>query len=550
LTAVTEQAQTNQLEDMQDTTYDKVPYPSFSYRETHPDGLATLATFFGMSPRSVTDCRVLELGCAGGGNLVPIAYSLPGSEIVGIDLSARQIAEGQAFVDALGLKNISLKTMDIMDIGPDFGQFDYIIAHGIYSWVPPAVRDKMFDICRQNMAPNGVAYISYNTFPGWHMIGMLRGMMRYHVRNLPDLAKQPGQAVAFLEFLADVVPDSKEAYRNYIEVYARWLKGMIDDTPPKSDELMLHDELSPINDPVYFHQFISHAGQFELQYLSEAEFQMLPPGDKAPQISAALKEMASDLIEAEQYLDFIQNRTFRRTLLVHEDVALNRAPKPDLLDRFYLTARAKPVSEAPDIQSTKLEQFRSHPTHTEKGVMFSTEHPLVKSALVQLDAVWPEARSLDTLLGEARKRLGRNSKPAQQQQEKQVLAANLLACFGRGLLGLHVHVPGLTTTVSGRPQASPIVRLLSQTRLNHLTNLWHERIEIDQFDQYLLGYLDGEHKIDDLLEVFLAGPIAEGKLVLEEKGKAVEGTVEVRKLLEDELSVHLEWLAKASALIV
>ena len=168
------------------TAYDEVPYVSFPFPQTHPDRLATIATLLGMDPPPVGRCRVLELGCAAGGNLIPMALGLPDSEFVGIDLSTRQIAEGRAAVDALGLQNITLEPVNILEIEADFGQFDYIIAHGVYSWVPADVQDKLLEVCRQNLSPNGVAYVSYNTYPGWRLHGAIRDMMLYHTQDLSD----------------------------------------------------------------------------------------------------------------------------------------------------------------------------------------------------------------------------------------------------------------------------------------------------------------------------------------------------------------------------
>ena len=159
------------------SSYDEVPYPSTSHVFTHPDNLATVATLLGLSPTPIIHCRVLELGCAGGGNLIPMALNLPDSSFVGIDASAVQIAEGQQAIAALGLANITLHHLDILDVTAELGQFDYIIVHGIFSWVPTAVRDKILEICQQNLTSNGVAYVSYNTYPGWHMMGSIREMM-------------------------------------------------------------------------------------------------------------------------------------------------------------------------------------------------------------------------------------------------------------------------------------------------------------------------------------------------------------------------------------
>ena len=118
------------MPDMTATAYDDVLYSSYAFSQTHPDRLATLATLFGMKPTPVTQCRVLELGCGDGSNLIPMAYGLPGSEFVGIDLAARPIATGQEMIETLGLKNITLWPLDVTKVTPDFGQFDYIIEIG------------------------------------------------------------------------------------------------------------------------------------------------------------------------------------------------------------------------------------------------------------------------------------------------------------------------------------------------------------------------------------------------------------------------------------
>ena len=125
-------------------------------------------------------CRVLELGCASGDNLIPMAIELPNARFVGIDLSERQIEQGRQSVAALGLANIDLRRVNIANVDASWGTFDYILCHGIYSWVPAPIREKLLAICRENLAPTGIAFVSYNTLPGWHMRGMIRDMMVYH----------------------------------------------------------------------------------------------------------------------------------------------------------------------------------------------------------------------------------------------------------------------------------------------------------------------------------------------------------------------------------
>jgi len=164
-------------------SYNQVRYLGRPLKQTHPDRLATVAGLFGMPAAAPSECRVLELGCGDGGNLIPMALGLPRSGFTGIDLAGDAIREGCAVVSALGLRNITLRQLDLMEAGPELGEFDYIIAHGLYSWVPPEVRERLLHVCRAHLAPSGVAYVSYNTYPGFHRREMFREMMLYHVRG-------------------------------------------------------------------------------------------------------------------------------------------------------------------------------------------------------------------------------------------------------------------------------------------------------------------------------------------------------------------------------
>lgn len=144
-------------------SYDAVPYKAWPYPFTHPRHLEAMATLFGMQPADISGCRVLELGCAAGGNLIPQAIDLPDSTFVGIDLSTRQIDEGRAIVESLGLGNIELRRADIMDVDDGWGQFDYIISHGVFSWIPQDVQDKLLALMLAISRP--AASRSFHTTP-------------------------------------------------------------------------------------------------------------------------------------------------------------------------------------------------------------------------------------------------------------------------------------------------------------------------------------------------------------------------------------------------
>src|SRR5258707_3967292 len=106
--------------------YYSVPYPSFAFLQTHPGRLAVVGTLCGMNPPDVEHCRVLEIACGNGGNLIPMAFGLPKSDFMGVDLAAKPVEIARERIARLRLKNIRVEQVDLMEIGPDFGEFDYI----------------------------------------------------------------------------------------------------------------------------------------------------------------------------------------------------------------------------------------------------------------------------------------------------------------------------------------------------------------------------------------------------------------------------------------
>ena len=157
--------------------YDEVPYPGRAFAQTHPDRLATMATLYGLQPAPPSACRVLELGCGDGGNLLPMALALPESTFVGIDVAAGAIERARSLADDLDLENISFELLGIEHYEAPPGSFDYVIAHGVYSWVPEQVRDDLLAVCGRLLSEHGVAYVSYNSMPGHRTRQTLRDML-------------------------------------------------------------------------------------------------------------------------------------------------------------------------------------------------------------------------------------------------------------------------------------------------------------------------------------------------------------------------------------
>ena len=246
--------------------YDAVAYPGFPYPDTHPDHLAAMAILHGLSPASVERCRVLEIACNEGANLIPMAYAIPKSEFIGFDLAGLPVERGQQRIRALGLANIRLFQGDVLEAGAELGQFDYIIAHGIYSWVPEPVRNRLLALCRELLTPHGVAFVSYAALPGGHLRNMLREMMLYGVQDIDDPEQKAAAAFACLRFVMNA--------RKPGDPFRALIEDQLKSFEKRSPQAVFHDELSDVYHPLLFTEFIEHARSHSLQYLCEA---VLPP---------------------------------------------------------------------------------------------------------------------------------------------------------------------------------------------------------------------------------------------------------------------------------
>jgi methyltransferase-like protein/cyclopropane fatty-acyl-phospholipid synthase-like methyltransferase len=506
------------------TSYDEIPYDSTPRRVTHPDCLGTLATLLGMDAAPIERCRVLELGCATGGNLIPQAATLPDSQFVGIDLSTKQIAQARELAESLGLSNIELKAASILDVDESYGRFDYIVCHGVYSWVPAPVQDKILSVCKNNLAPQGVAYVSYNAYPGWHFRGPVRDMMKFHVRQFQDSRTRVQQARAFFKFLVSAIPDQKSPYARLLAQEAEILDG-------NADFYLFHEHLEDENHPLYFVEFMERAAAQGLQYLGESR-QHMSMADLPAEVGKTFKELATDLLHLEQYHDFLRNRSFRRTLLVHDDVSLNRAPSPDIVARFRISALAMPVANPLDIRSERVEHFETPEKRT-----CATGFPLIKAMLAALSHAWPRVMTLTELAGAVVEELG--SMTAEEVRPR--LAKAIMEFYLNDLVDLHLHVPPFVTQVSDRPLAYPLARRQAANGAM-IATLRHTVAELNGLDRLVLSRLDGTQDRQQLLEA-LVKQVTDKGMVLQKDGQSISSGHQVREILQSELPLILCKLA-------
>lgn len=520
------------------SSYDRTQYESHPYVQTHPDRLATLATIFGMKPKLITKARILELACASGGNLIPVAAAYPESEFIGIDLSKRQVDEGLATIKELGLRNIELRHGNVMDITEELGKFDYIIAHAIFSWVDPEVREKVLDICSTNLAEQGVAFVSYNTYPGWHHRGMIRDMMLYHTAGFEDPQAKAAQARALLDFLSQSVPTESN------NAYGSMLKRELDIVRSVKDFYLIHDHLEEKNEPVYFYQFAEMAARHGLQYLSESEFSTMLTSNFPASVAETLRRISTEIVRTEQYMDFVRNREFRQTLLCHKDVQLNRNIGFQDVMPLYVASPVKPLTPNPSLTSAEAVTFA-----LPDGRSLSTASPLVKAALTHLGDIWPQAIPFDDLVNKARAKISdvliQDSSTFQRDVE--MLGSDIVTCYTVNLVSLRTQPVPCVTEVSEKPATSAYVRFQCRRGDAMVTSLKHENVQIDPFSRHILMLLDGTRTRNQIL-ADLVKFAKDGALVVHRAGHQLTEEQSLRDLLATALDEKLPLIAKAGLL--
>jgi methyltransferase-like protein/2-polyprenyl-3-methyl-5-hydroxy-6-metoxy-1,4-benzoquinol methylase len=512
--------------------YDAVAYPGGLFPQTHPERLATAATLFGLDPVPVGKCRVLELGCGDGANITAMAFSLPESRFLGIDLAKEPIRKGNEFIGRLGLKNIELRQMDVLQIPDDLGTFDYIITHGVYSWVPAEVREKIMAICGRHLSERGLAYISYNAYPGSHLRDVVRWMMRFHSQQFDDPAEKVRQARALVKFAAEA--SSRPGTWQDI------LKQQTERIGKYQANALYHDDLSGINQPFYFMEFMEHAARHGLQYLAEADLpDMLDDGLEKAAVDT-LRQFSTDaFIVREQYLDFFKGRSFRQTVLCRQGLKVDRSLSPERAMPLLVAGEIRPVKADADLSADGLVDFQG----PHEAVM-ATGDPVAKAALAHLGAIFPLSIPFEDLLKIARQQAGKDAGTADDRKE---LAEFIMRTHARGFVELHSHQPHFVTQISDRPTASRLARLEIQTG-HHVSTLRHRTLRIDDsLGRHLLGLLDGTRDLAALAEE-LTEAVRSGAASLPGKETAA-GPVEAPQILPEQARSNIQALANSAILV-
>ncbi len=494
-----------------EASYDAIPYCSFPVPASHPDRMFNVARLFGLDPVLPESARVLELGCAGGGNLIPLANRFPKASFVGVELSKVQCDNAISAANYIGLKNLEIRHASITDINADLGKFDYVICHGVFSWVPDFVRDAILHVSSANLSERGVAFISYNTLPGWHFRGMLRSMMLQHVEGLEDPQAKTSQARTLLKFLAEANEGSNSMHAAFYRSEA-----VAFDKHP--DQYVYHEYLEAFNKAYYFKEFVSEAQKHSLQFLGESDLPSNWIGNLNEKAKAKL-EKVNDLVLRSHYMDCINNRTFRESLLVHSDAKIDRNVSADLLAsaRFSGSFKETVPSENPNSTADSTQKCYK----LASGRVLTTSERSTQLAAEFLDQVYPCSLPIADLHRQIEDQLEKESMPSKIELKQ--LAASMIQWSLSGWIQFRFLDDRMKSSGFQKPKTTAWAR--SQARAGDLvTNQNHNVVRISGEDRLVLPMLDGTRDMESLAnEMELLVRSGAIDLVLTDENKNLKG---------------------------
>lgn len=507
--------------------YDQRVYTSNAFHYSSPGHLRAAAHLYNLETVPLENARVLELGCAGGGNLLPFAVAYPNAHVVGVDLSSVQIEQGQQVAQAMGLKNLHLKAMSLTDITPEkFGQFDYIISHGVFSWIPPEVREAMMRIVRDNLSPNGIAYISYNTYPGWKAGDIVRDAMLLHSNSAQNEEEKLASAKAMLSLLSEGMAKTNSL--------APSLRAAVERLRQQSDYYIAHEYLEIFDNPCYLLEFVNMADQHDLAHIGDAEPQteLATVYGKNVQLHHSLVSMGQPREIRQQYLDFSTGRNFRKSLLVKKTRAVNIPMSPDLeklTDLYWSGHFTEEKNKSSDPLAKNRRSFRNH-----RNMVIYSNEKFVIDTLEALTQAWPNAVNFNELTQIINEK---NSDNKDRKKINESTLESLKTLFKLGFLRYSLEVSPYTTKTENQekkqnnvhqPDLIPGFLYLTEKRENSnfgigTFNLWHEHVNIQlkEIENYLLPMINGEHTRKQL-STFVRDALYQGNIKSSD-GKILKG---------------------------
>jgi methyltransferase-like protein/2-polyprenyl-3-methyl-5-hydroxy-6-metoxy-1,4-benzoquinol methylase len=498
------------MQDIQNnSSYDEIIYDKLPHKQGNLRLLETIGDLYGIEPVDIHHCRVLELGTATGKTIIPQAEEFPESQFLGIDLSPAQINAGNETVRSLNLHNIELRAANIMDIDESWGQFDYIIAHGIYSWVPPMVQDKMLDVCRTNLSPHGVAMYSYNTYPGWLFSRYARDLMCFHTKraNVFDAKTAISEARASMDFAVEFT-----AKRN--DYFANTLAWCQEHVKKASDHYLAHEHLETFNAPCYFSEFCRRLEEKDLQCVSDFHWVRYHDMKHDGRLRTLVKGEPNDVV-LEQYCDFLLNQTFRSSLICRRDLTV-QIREQSILNRYHFYL---PVG----CSIKKVESEGEQPAGWQFTMPNGSKISISRSPLLDLVCEYfiSNRDGFFTVNDLCQTVLPKLQGKGETKEHLDVLGTTFSRMVRAGIVQIVLHPPTDRTSDLRRPYARTFVRQMLKRDAPAVPNAMFEAVGVDALARKLIKQFDGRRSVTDhILDV--QKDMQKGRIKVAQNGLAIE----------------------------
>lgn len=471
--------------------YESVPYRGHPITATAPARM-TLASLAHGGPRpSLEAPRVLEIGCGDGANLLPLAYFHPRWQLVGVDSSARAIATAREGARALGIDNIVFHESDLASFEPE-GEHEFVIAHGVYSWIDADRRAALRRLARRALTSSGLAYVSFNAMPGWGVRGRIRdALLRTAERPTLDAAR------ARVEDLVGLVPEERNDW-------TMLLSHELERARVAPDAYLAHEYLAPDNHAFWLGEVSRDFRADGLRYAGDGFFGVTE-GFVDPALRTRAEALVEDPIAREEMIDLIAFRQLRAALFCRDD-----APVPsalEVLEHTFVAGAARRRSDPFDLSAEAEEVFDSP-----YGREVRVRSPLSKMALLVLADRYPEGFRVERLIAECRDRLASHDiapEPGDEARLREGLST-LAALLD---VELRLDAPPLRIEPRARPRALALTRHEAE-RSEAVTSALHTMIPLDPLDRAIVVRLDGSRSASEVADA-IADACSNGELELE-----------------------------------
>ncbi len=470
--------------------YNEIPYIFQADARTYPGKTGALALLYGLDAKPLEKARILDLGCAQGANILPIAERFPGAYCVGLDLSQDQISQGKAMIQSLKLKNIELLCSDFQKLQFAPQSFDYIIAHGLFSWIPSDLQGPLIKTIQHYLAPQGLAHISFNTLPAWSLRLALKDYLTNLTENLPSYTQKVDSAYAFLQGLQEPCLQNMR--------WQSFLGSDINLILKQNKHYIAHEFLEPHNNPIHYKDFHKLCQREGLQILGESQLRRHILNQLDAPVQAFYKNLASNELEYNTLYDFLNFRTFRNMLVCHEGVTLEENPLPSSFSKLYVSSALKPENTATGLGASQSLHFSG------QGAL-SVAKPLDKALLLSLAEAYPNNLSLEELLKKTAFYLEKQGYTFEAESIMDIVGF-LFYGYTKNQIDFWTHPLDIQSTLKGTVSARPLNRYLAKHTTHPLVNEHYEMIHINDQQKTVLSALDGTHSLHTLAKSLNLSP--------------------------------------------